>query len=544
MPLSETLDLTRAYRRVSMDGRDDAWPDIVGYRDFGRRVDDNLATITARIASPGLYRPGRPLGINLPKKGFTLRPGVVPLISDRIAYQAIADLLAPHFEAEPCVYSNQLSDNPDSDRMFKFGVGLWLEFQERVEELCHTHPFVVETDITAYFEHIGHDLLLHRLNDLFSEHFDKPTFKACKQLLARLLRGWNKNLRFGIPQVNDSSSFFGNLYLDHLDKQMLRRGYSYLRYVDDMRLFAKDEPQARKSLAELIVELRGMGLYVGSAKTAIKRSEEVLSELVEGRGRMRAIDQELQSRDPDRMEVASAILGELFLELVEDPSRFDGREFRFCVNRFKRLHVSGIGGRQHERVRDEVLARLESMPHSTDVFVDYLSTFPDDADVQTAILDFIDSPWNIYPWQEMHLLELLVRSNTGPDCLDRTLATARRIARGSGHPACRAKALILCGKTGDYADRRHIRAMYHDEPREDVRRAVVVAIQEMQQGERNSFYHEAAGDSAAVRSITEYVLALNAPAYHYYNPPRGYDVELPYEDSDDIEDLTSEDFLY
>jgi len=86
--------------------------------------------------------------------------------------------------------------------------------------------------------------------------------------------------------------------------------------------------------------------------------------------------------------------------------------------------------------------------------------------------------------------------------------------------------------------------MYHDEPREDVRRAVVVAIQEMQQGERNSFYHEAAGDSAAVRSITEYVLALNAPAYHYYNPPRGYDVELPYEDSDDIEDLTSEDFLY
>ena len=546
MALDETLDLKKAFRRVMTDKRDDTWPDIVGYRDFRRTLDENLTCLKSRVALPGSYSAGLPLGIDLPKKGFTLRPGVVPLIEDRLIYQAVADFLLPYFEAESCVYSNRPLGTPNSSRMFMRGVDLWLEFQSDVEKYCNIYPYVVETDITAYFEHISHDFLLHRLDDLFSSCIDKQTLREIKQLLARLWRRWTKGTsRHGIPQVNDASSFFGNVYLDELDKWMLRHDYVFLRYVDDMRIFALDEPGARIALAELVTQLREMGLYVASAKTSIKESPLVLSELIEGRQRMDAIETEIKSRIPERLEKASTMLESFANELIDTPEHFNDRHFRYCVNRFKKLRVNDLGEDSHNRMVAEVLQRLKCMPYCTDIFVDYLSLFSDEDSVQHEVLEFLEGPYNIYPWQEMLLLELLIRSEILPEFADRTARITRSVALNTlKHPACRAKALILLGKNGDYADRREIRACYYDESREDVRRAVVFAIQEMQKGERDNFYNSIHNDANSVRLITQYVQSLSSLQYHFYNPPAGFDVIESYEDSDDIDELGSEDFLY
>lgn len=233
MSLDEILDFERAFRRVMQDKHDDTWPDVLGYRDYGRSLEDNVESLKLRVNKPSSYIASLPLGIDLPKKGFTLRPGVVPLIDDRLVYQAIADFLSPYFRTETCVYSNRPSYDPKSSRMFVPGVGLWLEFQSDVEKYCNAYPYVVETDITAYFEHIGHDLLLHRLDDLFLPCVDKQTLRETKKLLSRLWKRWSRGAsRYGIPQVNDASSFFANLYLDELDKWMLRHDYVFLRYVD------------------------------------------------------------------------------------------------------------------------------------------------------------------------------------------------------------------------------------------------------------------------------------------------------------------------
>jgi hypothetical protein len=154
--------------------------------------------------------------------------------------------------------------------------------------------------------------------------------------------------------------------------------------------------------------------------------------------------------------------------------------------------------------------------------------------------------YNIYPWQEMQLLELLIRSRIAPEYLDDLMTMARTAARVSNHPACRAKALVLWGKNGDYADRAEIRSFYHDESREYVRRAIMVAIQEMQRGERDNFYRSLVGDSGT-QTTARYIQTRSSPTYHYYNPPQGYELEHEMEelyDSDDIDDLDTEDFLY
>lgn len=475
--------------------------------------------------------------MKFPKKGFTLRPVAAPKIDDRIVYQAIADVLAPHFQPELCVYSNRLSENQNSTRMFSLGVESWLKFQDAVAENCTKFPFVVESDITAYFEHISHRHLTNRIQDLFAGKIDDEILKEVKILLPRLWRRWNKNKDFGIPQVNDVSSFFANLFLDELDKWMLRNNYVFLRYVDDMRIFASDEPGARRALADLISQLRDMGLYIASGKTAIRETSPFLKEMQESAQQMNLIEVEIKTGSPERIENAAHMLEEMITEIIDNPDKFNDRHFRYCVHRFKKMKVNNLALETHDHVVDEVLKRLRTMPHSTDVFIDYLSLFPDSENVQVKVVEFLESNYNIYPWQEVLLIELLIRLEIRSDIHNRALSIARSIAKNDQkHPACRERAFVFWGKNGDYQDRREIRGRYHDEASEEVKRAMLFAIQEMQKGEKDNFLRTVQNDSVTLRIAAEYLEEQNNPTYHFYNPPKGFEISESW-DSNDIDDL-------
>ena len=543
MPLNEILDLHKAFRRIEQDKRDDAWPDVVGYRDVKRNLGEILETIKLNLQNPNRYQANRPSLIDIPKRGFGLRPGLVPQIEDRIIYQAVADFLAPKFKSEDIVYSNRLAGN-DKNQMFIQGVELWIEFQTKKEEYCHTYPFVVETDVTAYFDHINHDLLLSRINDLFGKVVGIDEINDIRTILGRQLGKWNFYgfNKFGIPQINDASSFFANLYLDELDKWLISKRMVALRYVDDICIFASDEPNARKALADLIIKLREMGLYIASGKTKIRKSEEVISELELGRGKIKIIETEIDSLEPNRLENAGELLKAYFFTLIEDPTKFNDRHFRFCVNRFKKLYVYGIAQDAQKVVIREILNRLSSMPETTEIFIDYLSLFPDNQALQSRILDFLESKYNIYPWQEMQLIELLIRSNIAPDIRTRSNQFANMIMVNGSHPAGRAKAYILLGKNGSYAEKRDIRGRYTQEDRDDIHRAIITAIQEMQTNERNNFYRSIDSKSQNTSWTIDYIQSLPQPKYHYFNPPSPNDDIPPDYDSDDFNDLGSEYF--
>jgi len=544
LALVDVLDLRKAFFRIEQDKRDDACPDILGYRHVKRHLDELESELRTRIIQPNLYVAKTPTIIDLPKRGFTLRPGVVPVIDDRILYQSLADYLAPNFCSENNVYSNRLSGT-NNNQMFIPGVELWLEFQTKIEENCAIYPFVVETDLTAYYDHINHDLLLSRVRDLFGHVVDGETLKEIQSLLERLIGKWGFYglQKFGIPQINDASSFFANLYLDELDKWLISKGLVAFRYVDDIRIFTNNEPQARNALAELIVKLRDMGLYVATGKTKIRRSSEVLSELADGRGQLRTIEAEIDTRERARMEVGGEQLRDYFYQIIGDPKNFNDRHFRFCINRFKKLNVSGLALDAQEVVINEVLNRLPSMPETTDIFVDYLSLFPDNEKIQTSVLDFLYGDFNIYPWQEMQLLELLIRSNITSNQKLRTNRFANYVINNQKHPSCKSKAYVLLGKNGTYAERRDIRSKYLLEEREDIRKSIITATQEMQASERNNFYRTIDNSSDNVHWTIDYIQSLPHPIYSYFRPPSPYDLIPDDYDSDDLYDLGSEYFL-
>lgn len=493
---------------------------------------------------PNKYLASIPLKIEIPKRGFTLRPGVVPTISDRMIYQGIADVLAPMFRSEEIVYSNRLSD-PNDKNMFVPGVELWIEFQKEIEKNCGCYSYVVETDLTAYFDHINHDILFSRIKDLFQPEIEPEQVNNIQKFLGKQLTKWScvGFRKFGIPQINDASSFFANLYLDELDKWLITKKFVALRYVDDIRIFSKSEADARKALIDLIEKLQTMGLYVASGKTKIRTSGEVLRELHEGRDQISNIEDEIRTLLPEKLNKAAGLLVDYFKYLISDPTKFNDRHFRYCVNRFKKLHVSEIDYEVQDIVIDEILKRLYQMPEATDIFIDYLSLFPDNEKIQTLVLDFLESEYSIYDWQNMLLLELLIRSNISSQNLTRVIQFSNFIISSSCHPSVRAKAYLLYGKNGTYANRRDIRDKYSYEEREDIHRAIVFSLQEMQERERNYFYSQINGESTRLDWTVNYVNSLSNPTYHYFNPPSPYIPIHEEIDSDDFDDLGSEYFL-
>jgi hypothetical protein len=539
----DSLDFDLAFRRVQNDKRDDPYPVLLNYKDFRFIRDEFLQELKESIEN-STYITEALREIPIPKSNFTMRPTGALNIYDRVIYQALIDFLSQHFEPEPCVFSYRLRSTT-SNNMFVNGVDQWKSFQNEIEGFCQKFPFMLETDLAAYFEHID----LHRLGRVIADickDCPNEVLTPMRTLLHQLLFGLNGNTRHsGIPQVCDPSSFLGNMYLDEFDKWVQREGLVYIRYVDDMRFFCKSKIEARKTLAKINMQLRLMGLFLSSAKTEIKPSEVVLEELDLHRSTMTEIDEAFRTKRNSQINDILPKLWELFDGIVKNDGggKFRDRHFRFCIYRFRKLKAANMGEDFHPAVVNSVLERLKDMPHATDVFALYLSQFNQVDEIPEKIIRFLNSDANIYPWQEMHLLDVLIRllNPIGNIQLnEQALLFARGVcANQNAHPACRSRSIILIGKLGDYQDRRRLRDSYDNEHDFEIKKAILIALQEMNNAERNHFYQSASEQSGASKVCVNFLLSLTEPIYHQFNPPvfEGIVDDLLVFADDDIDDI-------
>lgn len=537
MSFVDELDLKRAIKRVKNDILDDAMSDVIRYRDYFGEEEIIIEMISSKLEDVRQYRAEEGYFIDIPKPGFTLRPASLPRFIDRIIYQAVADNFLEVYEPESCVCSN-LPNSNDSSYMFQRGVNLWVQMNQNIRKEAEKFPYVVRSDLASYFDHTHHRLFRSRINDLFGDKFPKPYIDNVISLLGKLWKKLgNHHLRdFGIPQINDPSSFFGNIYLDEIDKWLVSLPGSAFRYVDDFFIFSNTESEAKKILCDLIIRLRAMGLYVSSSKTSIRNSEYLIDDISERERKVDSIDSLLNSKDKKKIQEASDLVVNLFLSEINKDGEFDDRLFRFCINRLKKLKATELGGDIHEIAIEEVLKRLVTKPSETSTFVDYLSMFPNDERIQKRILGFLIGEENIYNWQEMHLLEYLIRSNLESN-LDAEFIRYLRYVIDQNNPWSSSKAMVFWGKNGSYAHRREIRELYSDGNHLIVNRGLLLAIQEMNNSERDHFYDTSCNNDFETSNFVNFIKKLDNPTYHYFNPPTGYDIFFDEDyDSDDLRD--------
>src|SRR5208283_3267539 len=142
--------------------------------------------------------------------------------------------------------------------LFLHPIEQWKLFQGYVVEEMATKPVVMLTDIQNYFENINISALVEILRDrvsfLNASGAEKARVRSVINDLERCLQRWCYQQGHGLPQNRDASSFLANILMLPIDEEMLNRGYTYYRYVDDIRIATTNRYAARAALQDLIVE--------------------------------------------------------------------------------------------------------------------------------------------------------------------------------------------------------------------------------------------------------------------------------------------------
>lgn len=494
------LDLDLAFDRVRRD--------VIRGRTFFRHphelilIDqDRPAWIAALRDELAAYVPGDLYLANVVKPSGGLRPGGILSIRDQVIYAALVGRLsasvrqALDWSGETVDYSYPISTNASNVEWFERNFPLWRQFEaDSVRKIDEWAQFVVFLDVAAYYEHIDLGLLLSDLRGIGAP-------ADVLELLSRCLNKWSQAAVPGrsVPQGFSASDILARFYLNRFDRSLREREVHHLRYVDDIRIFARSHSEAKKSLAEAIVCLRKRGLAVQTAKLEV-------ADQAHARARIEGLLPALRTILRDFVDSIAEIFGisdpyfslpraetmlsqnannapvglireayrRYFLQPANGP--FNKTLFHFLLRRLARASDSFAF--------DHVLQVLRDEPQETAEVLSYLEGIERVADADASILSYLGSVDAVYPHQVYEVIAW--RTRVAPLPGNEFVSFVRTRQQESNNPpylrsACR-EFLARFGSEGDI-DRMHEILLTTSE---DLERAeLICAVRRMEAGRRN-----------------------------------------------------------
>ena len=453
--VAPSFDLQVALAHIRGTDLSEAWvPDVLRYQD--RLEGEALLVQQAAGRLEGLAF-GPATRVSVPKTPFSYRPGVLLELPDRISYQATVALIAPTLDSTvgPEVFSSRLSNG--KKYFLEHGTKRFVRFKEAVREYGNESDgefWVATADISAYFEHVIHNILFEELSAL------GVSGEPLRCLRAQLSR-WALVSGIGLPQGPNASRVLGNFYLGHVDKAMSGAGYVYFRYMDDVRIVAESKPKAVAALREFERLCRARGLTISSAKTSVKTYEHYLKNEDDV-----DLDDAAYLFKHAPIEVSRKSLKKILRKALSR-ERINERQARFSIWRLARI-----------RERDtlpQVLQKLEQLAPLASTVAAYLKHFTAKESVQRGITEFMTDPDRSYSsylrtWIYAAMLEGLALPDDWHDF-------AAGDAKDRNNPAyLRSIAICVVAKYKRHADLQWIRDELDREHDPLMMRALLVAL--------------------------------------------------------------------
>jgi group II intron reverse transcriptase/maturase len=184
------------------------------------------------------YQPAAVRAAEIPKPNGGVRTLGIPNVQDRLIQQSIHQRIAPLWEVEFSDSSYGFRPNRSAHDAVRAAQGY----------IQAGKTWVVDIDLKGFFDEVNHDLLMHRVGQKVR---DKRLLRLIGDYLRAPMRtpdGRQIQRTKGTPQGGPLSPLLANIYLDPLDKELERRGHSFVRYADDVAIFVSSERSACRIL--------------------------------------------------------------------------------------------------------------------------------------------------------------------------------------------------------------------------------------------------------------------------------------------------------
>lgn len=231
--------------------------DKVSINMFKRNLVENLQAVERQLKD-GSFSPLPSRREYIPKEPDKFRPLGIPAVRDRVAQEVIRRLLNPIFE-----------------RLFhgaSHGFRQGRNCHGALEQVLKLHEegyrVVLDADITGFFDNLPHAIIMEAVA---AQVADGNILRLIEKFLRAgvMEEGVFKPTTVGTPQGGVISPLLANIVLNHLDWQLDKRGYRFVRYADDFVVLCQTKIQAEEALTLVTQTLGELGLSLSAEKTRI-----------------------------------------------------------------------------------------------------------------------------------------------------------------------------------------------------------------------------------------------------------------------------------